>query len=90
MKQLTLRGFDEELAARLERLASERSISLNRAALLLMRRGAGLGASEADLPVETAIGSALDKFIGVWTQAEERDFLQSIEGLDQIDPELWE
>ena len=39
MKQLTLRGFDEGLKHRLEELAQTHSISLNRAALILMRRG---------------------------------------------------
>lgn len=94
MKQLTLRGFDEELERRLERLARDRSISLNRAALLLMRRGAGL-APLADHSGDRsagarAIGSALDRFVGVWTEDEEREFLRSIDHLDRVDPELWE
>jgi len=89
MKQLTLRGFDEELERRLEELARDRSISLNRAALLLMRRGAGL-APPADRTVTTrSIGPALDRFIGVWSEDEEREFSRSIEHLDRIDPELW-
>jgi hypothetical protein len=94
MKQLTLRGFDDELERRLERLARDRSISLNRAALLLMRRGAGLatpsdhsGDGSAGAPV---IGSALDRFVGVWTEEEEREFLRSIDHLDRVDPEIWE
>lgn len=88
MKQLTLRGFDDELARRLESIASGRSISLNRAALLLMRRGAGLAPAAESRP--QAIGSALDKFVGVWSEEEEREFLRSIEKVDQVDPELWE
>jgi hypothetical protein len=94
MKQLTLRGFDEELEGRLEKLARERSISLNRAALLLMRRGAGLatlsdhsGDQSAGAPT---IGSALDRFVGVWSEDEEREFLCSIDDLDRVDSELWE
>jgi hypothetical protein len=94
MKQLTLRGFDEELEHRLESLARERSISLNRAALLLMRRGAGL-ATPADhagdrSAADPAIGPALDRFFGVWSEEEEREFLRSIEDLERVDPELWE
>ena len=94
MKQLTLRGFDNELKGRLEELARDRSISLNRAALLLMRRGAGLaGLSDhwADRSAgASTIGSGLDGFVGVWTEEEEREFLRSIEGLGRIDSELWE
>ena len=43
MRQLTIRGFDDRLERALCALARERGISLNRAALLLMRQGAGLG-----------------------------------------------
>ncbi len=96
MKQLTLRGFDKELKVRLEGLARDRSISLNRAALLLMRRGAGLAtlsdhsASVDRSVVAPTIGSALDGFIGVWSEDEEREFLRSIDDLDRVDSELWE
>jgi len=44
MKQLTIRGFDEQLEKQLRGVAESRQISLNRAAILLMRRGAGLAA----------------------------------------------
>lgn len=98
MKQLTPRGFDEELKGRLEELARVHSISLNRAALLLMRRGAGLAGlsgsaagSWADRPAGApTIGSGLDGFAGVWSEEEEREFLRSIGDLDRIDSELWE
>ena len=86
MKQLTIRGFDDALEERLEALARERGISLNRAAILLMRRGAGL---DADSPRTDIVGDALDEFIGMWTPAEEREFLRSIEVLGQVDESLW-
>ena len=86
MKQLTIRGFDDELEERLRQLARDREISLNRAALLLMRRGAGIpGPPEAS----RGVGTSLDSFIGVWSEDDEADFLRSIEPLEQIDPELW-
>lgn len=86
MKQLTIRGFDEELEGHLRRLATEKQISLNRAALTLMRRGAGIadpGKSDQE------VGSALDSFIGVWSEADEAEFLKALEPLEKIDPELW-
>jgi hypothetical protein len=86
MKQLTIRGFDERLERRLRELAKEQQISLNRAALSLMRRGAGL----ADRRESTdTVGSTLDKFIGVWSDEDEGEFLRALEPLEQIDPELW-
>jgi hypothetical protein len=86
MHQLTIRGFGPELEERLRDLARERRISLNKAALLLMRRGAGLEAAN-DRPGR--IGSALDDFVGTWTEDEARSFLESIEVFEQIDEELW-
>ena len=86
MKQLTLRGFDPALERRLRELADELQISLNRAALLLMRRGAGL--SDARRP-DREVGGALDSFIGVWSDEQEAELLEAIEPLQSIDPELW-
>ena len=42
MNQLTVRGFDDELAERIRRLAKRDGTSLNQAALKLLRKGAGL------------------------------------------------
>ncbi len=43
MNELTVRGFDKELERRLRQVAKEQGVSLNRAALILLREGAGLG-----------------------------------------------
>jgi len=61
-------------------------MSLNRAAILMMRRGAGL--VEPSGPANT-VGDALDGFIGSWSAAEARSVLKSIATLEQIDPDLW-
>ena len=42
MKQLTVRGFDDDLERAIRQLARRERISLNQAALKLLRRGAGL------------------------------------------------
>ena len=86
MNQLTIRGFDDELRARLEALARERGLSLNKAALLLMQRGAGL---EVEGRAANVIGDALDDFIGSWTREDENEILRSIEVLEEVDRELW-
>ena len=86
MKQLTIRGLDERLERRLRELATEQRISLNRAALALMRRGAGLSNRRESAGT---VGSALDKFIGVWSEEDEAELLRALEPLEQIDPELW-
>ena len=61
MTQLTLRGFDPELEKRLRELAARDNSSLNKAALKLMRRGAGLEAIASPGP---GIGSQLRQFAG--------------------------
>jgi hypothetical protein len=86
MTQLTVRGFDTELERELRKLARRRGISLNRAALELMRRGSGLaeGPPEAD-----CVGSSLDDLIGTMSDEEADRILEVIESCNQIDEELW-
>ena len=72
MKQLTVRGFDDELAGSIRRLANREGISLNQAVLTLLRKGAGL--TDGKRSVDT-VGSSLDHLIGTWspTEADEMD-----------------
>jgi antitoxin (DNA-binding transcriptional repressor) of toxin-antitoxin stability system len=35
------------------------------------------------------IGNSLDRFIGVWSEEEEAEFLKSIEVFEEIDESLW-
>lgn len=86
MSQLTIRGFGEDLRHEIEALARARGISLNKAAVLLMRRGAGLDDDRAHSKV---IGDSLDEFIGSWTAGDEAQFLDTIEAMEQTDDELW-
>lgn len=72
MNQLTVRGFDDELSDHVRRLAKREGISLNQAALKLLRKGTGLtdGTGGAD-----TIGSSLDHLVGTWTSVEADDSL---------------
>ncbi len=87
MHQLTVRGFDDELSRRLRRLAKRDGISLNQAALKLLRKGAGLtdSAEGAD-----TIGDSLDHLIGTWSAAEADEMLSALRELDTIDESAWE
>lgn len=86
MDQLTVRGFDKQLERRLREVARARGVSLNQAALVLLREGAGLGGPEHRARV---VGNALDHLIGAWSDEEEREFLDAIGRLEDIDPALW-
>jgi hypothetical protein len=85
MDQLSLRGFDEELARRIRELARREHVSLNEAVLLLMRRGAGL---IDPAPSQGTVGDALDTFIGRWPRADEERLLESIAPFETADEEI--
>ena len=87
MTQLTVRGFGAELERRLKQTARAKGISLNRAALELMQRGAGIALEE---PQSHTIGDGLDAFIGSWSEAEEEEVLEAIRVFEVVDEELWE
>ena len=86
MNQITVRGFDDELSASLRRLAKREGLSLNQAALRLLRRGAGLaeGADQAD-----TVGAAFDLLIGSWTQADADEMEAALEEFETIDEAAW-
>lgn len=86
MKQLTVRGFDKELTKRVREMARRFDISLNRAALRLMRMGAGL--EDGDRPPRV-IGESLDRFFGTWSKEEVKQMEEATKDFERIDPELW-
>jgi hypothetical protein len=86
MKQLSLRGFDEELLQRIRDLARSRGISLNKATILLLRRGAGL---QENRNAAAVVGDSLDHLIGKWSEEEEKELLDTIQAFEQVDETLW-
>ena len=86
MKQLTVRGFDEELARSIQRLAKRDGTSLNRAALKLLRKGAGLGDGPAGAD---RVGSSLDHLIGTWSPTEANELNAALEEFETIDESVW-
>ena len=86
MNQITVRGLDDELGARLRRLAKREGLSLNQAALRLLRRGAGL--AEGPGRAET-VGDSFDRLIGSWTQADADGMEAALEESETIDETAW-
>ena len=86
MTQLTVRGFDKELERRLRETARRQGVSLNRAALHLLRKGAGLGE-----PAERAnvVGDALDHLGGTWSEIEAQELQRAVGVFEEVDRELW-
>ena len=86
MNQLTVRGFDDELAERIQRLAKRDGTSLNQAAVKLLRKGAGL----ADPAQKTdTVGASLDLLIGSWSDDEAAELDAALEEFETIDESAW-
>ena len=85
LKQLTLRGFDKELERRLRHEAQANGISLNRAALKLMRRATGL---DAAVPANV-VGSGLDHLIGTWSESDARSLGSATAVFERVDEDFW-
>ena len=84
MNQLTVRGFDDELAAYIRDLARREDISLNRAVMRLIRRGANLDQADAG-----TVGSSLDHLAGTWS-AEEADRIdEALKDFSGIAEAMW-
>ena len=86
MNQLTIRGIDDALESRIQQLAHQEGISLNRAVMKLLRRGAGLAERGGSA---NTIGTALDHLIGTWTAEEASETEQALEDLSQVDEAMW-
>lgn len=85
MKQLTVRGLGDELGRAIRRVANRDKTSLNRAAIELMRRGAGLD----DRPGADTVGSSLDHLIGTWSDAEADEIERALRHFKTIDGAMW-
>ena len=85
MKQLSLRGFDSALEKVLCETARSQGISLNRAAISLMRKGAGI----AENKKADCVGESLDHLIGRWSEEGVKAFLKGIQSTEQIDRTFW-
>jgi hypothetical protein len=81
-----MRGFDDELREHLQELARKEHLSLNKAALKLLRKATCF---DDDEPRQKQVGSALDEFIGCWSPAEAKEFEHQVKVFEQVDPDLW-
>ncbi len=87
MHQLTVRGFDGDLANSIRRLAERDRTSLNQAVLKLLRRGAGL---DDGTERTGTVGSSLDDLFGRWSRDEADEFNATLEVFEQVDESAWQ
>ncbi|MBC8245753.1 MAG: hypothetical protein H8E20_15350 [Verrucomicrobia bacterium] len=81
---MTVRGLGKDLVREIHQTARDNGISLNKAALLLMRQGAGLSEDGTG-----AVAASLAKYIGSWSAAEGKRFREAVRELDQVDGGFW-
>ena len=86
MNQLTIRGFDDDLERSIRQLAAREGISLNRAVIRLLRRGAGLGERNRDA---NTVGASLDHLIGTWSADDAAEFDSALADLSRVDEAMW-
>jgi hypothetical protein len=84
--QLTVRGFDAALEARLREVARSTGGSLSAAALELMRRGAGLG---GERPPPRTVGKSLDHLVGTWPAEEAAEIAAALAAFAAVEEDLW-
>ena len=87
MSQLTITGLDEDLNNCVRQLAKREGISLEHAALEILREGAGLAGR---CKPKGLVGDSLDHLMGTWTHAEVEELNAAIEDFEIIDEEARE
>lgn len=86
LKQLTVRGLDEDIVHELERIAEEEDVSLNQSVRKLLRRGLAHSDNDHD---DRVIGNSLDHLIGTWTAEEADAFDRAVADFNVIDESMW-
>ena len=86
MKQLTIRGIEHEVERCIKDMARKEGLSLNQVVLRLLRKGAGF---EDPPKGKNSLGSALDEFIGTWTDSQARELMNAVKDFETVDESLW-
>ncbi|MCZ6681134.1 MAG: toxin-antitoxin system HicB family antitoxin [Candidatus Poribacteria bacterium] len=86
MKQLTVRGVEDELHQLLQREAKRQGLSINRYVLSLLKQAVGLTEQKA---TQKQAFDDLDHLAGTWSREEADEFDTALKQQRQIDGELW-
>jgi plasmid stability protein len=85
MKNISVRGIDDETASRLKAEAARQATSVNALVVRLLRRGVGLRPEGPRIPVH----HDLDRLAGTWSEEDYREFMDTQRDFSAIDDELW-
>jgi hypothetical protein len=84
MKNLSLRGIDEDLSEHLKKLSQKEGTSLNKTVLRLLENSVG-----ARRKKRFNLYHDLDDLAGTWSSREEKEFNDKVKFLEMIDKDLW-
>lgn len=87
MKQLTIRGVDDELHYALRSRADQHGMSINRYVLTVIKESVGLTNGGV---LRDAEFDDLDNLAGTWTQEDYDEFKGQLQTQRSIDTELWQ
>ena len=85
MKNISVRGIDDETAARLKAEAARLGTSINALVVRLLRSGVGLHPEGPRIPEY----HDLDCLAGTWSEEEYREFMDTQQDFSAVDEELW-
>jgi len=88
MRQMTIRNIPDEVEAIVRSEADSRGVSLNKAYLTLLKRGAQHTAG-IEAPQKRKKGR-FARFCGIWSEEEAAAFDESTLSQRSIDKELWQ
>jgi hypothetical protein len=83
MKSITIHGIDKETEKLINERAKSAGASVNKIVKELLAKALGTGKGKNDRREEF-----LDLF-GIWTEADERQFEESVRDLETVHPEDW-
>jgi hypothetical protein len=83
MKSISVHGIDEEMERKILERAKNEGRSVNKIVKELIGKALGLG----DRPPDNR--AMFEDLSGVWTEAQEREFLDSIADLEKTDEKDW-
>ena len=86
LKNMTLRGLDLQLAAKLREVAEQEGKSVNQTVLDALRKQFGLDQARRF----TEVHRDLDHLFGRWDEDEFAQIQRKIDSERRIDPELWQ
>ena len=87
MRQITLRGIPENIETLAQEEAKSKGVSLNKAFISLLRRGAEQQATQRRK--RTRVASEFSKFLGLWKEEDAATFDESLRHQRDIDKDLW-